>query len=49
MAFKIAIASPVCLIIAQGWRWQYPFSAIIAAIIVMSSIHGGTMKLVFSD
>ncbi|MBD2503314.1 FUSC family protein [Anabaena azotica] len=45
MAFKMAIASAISLIIAQGLRWEYPFYAVIAAIIVMSSTHGSTLKL----
>jgi hypothetical protein len=45
MAFKIAIASAISLVIAQGLQWEYPFYAVIAAIIVMSSTHGSTLKL----
>jgi uncharacterized membrane protein YgaE (UPF0421/DUF939 family) len=45
MALKIAIASAISLIIAQGLQWEYPFYAVIAAIIVMSSTHGSTLKL----
>lgn len=45
MAFKMAIASAISLVIAQGLRWEYPFYAVIAAIIVMSSTHSSTLKL----
>ncbi|RCJ37819.1 hypothetical protein A6769_11180 [Nostoc punctiforme NIES-2108] len=45
MALKMAIASAISLIIAQGLQWEYPFYAVIAAIIVMSSTHGSTLKL----
>ncbi|AUT02673.1 hypothetical protein CLI64_21010 [Nostoc sp. CENA543] len=45
MAFKIAIASTVSLVIAQTLQWDYPFYAVIAAIIVMSSTQGSTLKL----
>lgn len=45
MAFKIAIASAVSLVIAQRLQWDYPFYAVIAAIIVMSSTQGSTLKL----
>ncbi|MBH8565431.1 FUSC family protein [Nostoc sp. CENA67] len=45
MALKMAIASAISLIIAQWLQWEYPFYAVIAAIIVMSSTHGSTLKL----
>ncbi|WP_392532557.1 aromatic acid exporter family protein [Nostoc sp. C117] len=45
MALKIAIASVISFLIAQGLQWEYPFYAVIAAIIVMSSTHGSTLKL----
>ena len=45
MAFKMAIASAISLEIAQALRWEYPFYAVIAAIIVMSSTHGSTLLL----
>lgn len=45
MALKIAIASAISFIIAQKLQWEYPFYAVIAAIIVMSSTHGSTLKL----
>ncbi|BAY33950.1 membrane protein-like protein [Nostoc carneum NIES-2107] len=45
MAGKMAIAATISLVIAQGLRWEYPFYAVIAAIIVMSSTHGSTLTL----
>ncbi|MBW4597079.1 MAG: FUSC family protein [Brasilonema angustatum HA4187-MV1] len=45
MALKMAIASVISLVIAQCLRWEYPFYAVIAAIIVMSSTHGSTLTL----
>ncbi|MBD2167958.1 FUSC family protein [Calothrix membranacea FACHB-236] len=45
MAGKMAIAAAISLVIAQGLRWEYPFYAVIAAIIVMSSTHGSTLAL----
>ncbi|MEH2378714.1 MAG: aromatic acid exporter family protein [Nostoc sp.] len=45
MAFKMAIASAISFEVAQALRWQYPFYAAIAAIIVMSSTHGSTLLL----
>lgn len=45
MALKMAIASAISLVISQSLQWQYPFYAVIAAIIVMSSTHGSTLKL----
>ncbi|MBP5973874.1 FUSC family protein [Brasilonema sp. CT11] len=45
MALKMAIASVISLVVAQCLRWEYPFYAVIAAIIVMSSTHGSTLTL----
>jgi len=45
MAFKMAIASAISREIAQALRWEYPFYAAIAAIIVMSSTSGSTLLL----
>jgi hypothetical protein len=45
MALKVAVASVVSLVIAEYLRWEYPFYAVIAAIIVMSSTHSSTLKL----
>ncbi|WP_341529489.1 aromatic acid exporter family protein [Nostoc sp. UHCC 0302] len=45
MALKMAVASVISLVIAQGLRWNYPLYAAIAAIIVMSSTHGSTLSL----
>lgn len=45
MACKIALASAISLILAQRLQWDYPFYAVIAAIIVMSSTQGSTLKL----
>lgn len=45
MAIKIAVASAISLVLAQWLRWDYPFYAVIAAIIVMSSTHGSTLTL----
>ncbi|MEC4818609.1 MAG: aromatic acid exporter family protein, partial [Scytonema sp. PMC 1069.18] len=40
-----AIASALSLVTAEWLQWEYPFYAIIAAIIVMSSTHGSTIEL----
>jgi hypothetical protein len=45
MALKMALASAISLVIAQWLQWEYPFYAVIAAIIVMSSTHGSTLTL----
>jgi uncharacterized membrane protein YccC len=45
MAFKMAIASAISQEIARALCWEYPFYAAIAAIIIMSSTHGSTLKL----
>ncbi|MEI2583547.1 FUSC family protein [Scytonema sp. PRP1] len=45
MALKMGLASAISLIIAQWLQWEYPFYAVIAAIIVMSSTHGSTLAL----
>ncbi|AFY31867.1 aromatic acid exporter family protein [Calothrix sp. PCC 7507] len=45
MALKTAIASAISFAIAQALRSEYPFYAVIAAIIVMASTHGSTLKL----
>ncbi|WP_066380461.1 MULTISPECIES: aromatic acid exporter family protein [unclassified Anabaena] len=45
MALKMAIASAISLVISQSLQSHYPFYAVIAAIIVMSSTHGSTLKL----
>jgi uncharacterized membrane protein YccC len=45
MAFKMALASAISLVIAEWLQWEYPFYAVIAAIIVMSSTHGSTLEL----
>ncbi|GAA6615980.1 FUSC family protein [Scytonema sp. NUACC26] len=47
MALKMAIASVLAFAIAKWWHWEYPFYAVIAAIIVMSSTHGSTLLLGF--
>ncbi|QLE55275.1 aromatic acid exporter family protein [Nostoc sp. TCL26-01] len=44
MAFKMGVAAALALVIAQKLQWEYPFYAVIAAIIVMSSTHGSTFK-----
>ncbi|WP_238360541.1 FUSC family protein [Iningainema tapete] len=44
MALKMAVASAISYVIAQRLHWEYPFYAVIAAIIVMSSTHGSTLK-----
>ncbi|KAF3886708.1 MULTISPECIES: FUSC family protein [Nostocales] len=43
MALKMAIASVLSFAIAKWLHWEYPFYAVIAAIIVMSSTHGSTL------
>jgi uncharacterized membrane protein YgaE (UPF0421/DUF939 family) len=45
IALKMAVASALSLIVAQQLQWDYPFYAVIAAIIVMSSTQGSTLKL----
>lgn len=42
MAFKMSIAATVSCLIAQGLNWQYPFYAVIAAILVMGTTSGNT-------
>jgi len=45
MAFKTAIAAMLAFVIAQVLHWEYPFYAVIAAIIVMGSTAGSTLTL----
>ena len=45
MALKTAIAASLAYIIAQALHWEYPFYAVIAAIIVMGSTAGSTLTL----
>ncbi len=45
MALKIAVAATISFIIAQALRGEYPFYAVIAAIIVMGSTAGSTLNL----
>ncbi|MGH1394123.1 MAG: FUSC family protein [Trichormus sp.] len=45
MAMKMAIAATISFVIAERLQSHYPFYAVIAAIIVMSSTHGSTFKL----
>jgi uncharacterized membrane protein YccC len=42
MAFKMSVAATVSCLIAQGLNWQYPFYAVIAAILVMGTTSGNT-------
>ncbi|PSB26420.1 hypothetical protein C7B82_19810 [Stenomitos frigidus ULC18] len=44
-AFKTAIAAMLAFVIAQILHWEYPFYAVIAAIIVMGSTAGSTLTL----
>ena len=45
MALKTAIAAALAFVIAQALHWEYPFYAVIAAIIVMGSTAGSTLTL----
>ncbi|MBW4473218.1 MAG: FUSC family protein [Stenomitos rutilans HA7619-LM2] len=45
MALKTAIAAALAYILAQMLHWEYPFYAVIAAIIVMGSTAGSTVTL----
>lgn len=45
MALKIAVAATISGVIAQWLQWEYPFYAVIAAIIVMGSTSGSTLSL----
>lgn len=42
MAFKMSVAATLSCLIAQGLNWQYPFYAVIAAILVMGTTSGNT-------
>ena len=44
-ALKIAVAATLAYVMAESLRWEYPFYAVIAAIIVMGSTSGGTWSL----
>jgi uncharacterized membrane protein YgaE (UPF0421/DUF939 family) len=43
-AFRLAIASAISYALAAWWNWEYPFYAVIAAIIVMGSTVGSTRQ-----
>lgn len=43
-AFKIALAATIALVLANWWGWNYPFYAVIAAIIVMGSTASSTLQ-----
>ena len=45
MALKTAIAAAMADVMAQALHWEYPFYAVIAAIIVMGSTAGSTLTL----
>lgn len=45
MALKTAIAAALAFVTAQTLHWEYPFYAVIAAIIVMGSTAGSTLTL----
>ncbi len=45
LAFKTAVAATIAFVVAQLLHLEYPFYAVIAAIIVMSSTSGSTLKL----
>ena len=45
MALKTAIAAALAFVMAQALHWEYPFYAVIAAIIVMGSTAGSTVTL----
>ena len=44
-ALKIATAATLAYVMAESLRWEYPFYAVIAAIIVMGSTSGSTWSL----
>ncbi|TYQ30335.1 FUSC family protein [Pseudanabaena sp. UWO310] len=44
-SFKIAVAATLSFILAEWSQLEYPFYAVIAAVIVMSSTSGSTLKL----
>jgi uncharacterized membrane protein YccC len=45
IAFKTAVAATLSYIIATAFHWQYPFYAVVAAIIVISPTAGNTWTL----